>query len=269
MNFQNEDIKQLILKFNRGAATPEEELQLESYISQGLVEVEELEELNLLGNHLQTLGYLQSKNALHHNFQQMMAAEKARLERSPSVMIRKFFQQQWTFSTALQAAIVVVVLGIGFGFGYWARPSQEADKQDLAKISNELNDVKEMMMLTLLQNESTPERLKAVKMSEELGDASSQVITALLQTLNNDKNVNVRLAALESLYQYSESPRVREGLIRSIRNQNSPLVQMALAEVMASLQEKRSVKEFEKLLKSNKSPKEVKEKIKSSIQPLL
>ncbi len=269
MNFQNKDIKQLILKFNRGEATPEEELRLEDYIAQGLVEVEELEELNRLGNHLEALGYLQSKNALHHNFQNMITSEKTRLERSPNVMLKKFFQQQLTFSMALQAAIVIIVLSVGFSFGYWTRPSQQAGKQDLAKISNELNDVKEMMMLTLLQNESTPERLKAVKMSEELGDASTQVITALLQTLNNDKNVNVRLAALESLYQYSESPRVREGLIRSIRNQNSPLVQMALAEVMASLQEKRSVEEFEKLLKSNKSPQEVKEKIKDSIQPLL
>lgn len=265
----NEAIKQLVLKFNRGAASPEEEAQLEIYIEQGLVEVEELEELNRLGNHLEVLGYLQSKNALQHNFQNMMAAEKARLERSPGVMIRKFLQQRWILSPVLQAAILIVVLGLGFILGYWLRPSQSADKQDLAIISNELNDVKEMMMLSLLENESTPDRLKAVKMSEELGDASVTVTDALLKTLNNDKSVNVRLAALESLYQYAENPNVREGLIRSIRNQNSPLVQMALAEVMASLQEKRSVEEFEKLLKSNKSPAEVKEKIKDSIQPLL
>ena len=77
------------------------------------------------------------------------------------------------------------------------------------------------------------------------------------------------MAALESLYQYAENPIIREGLIRSIRNQNSPMVQMSLAEMMASLQEKRSVKEFEKLLRSNRSPEEVKEKIKSSIQPLM
>lgn len=265
----NEDIKQLILKFNTGEATLEEEAQLEIYIEQGLVEVEELEELNRLGNHLEVLGYLQSQNALQENFKNMMAAEKSRQEHAPNVMIRKFLQQRWILSPVLQAAIVIIVLGLGFILGYWFRPSQSAGKQDLAKISNELNDVKEMMMLSLLENESTPDRLKAVKMSEELGDASAKVTDALLKTLNNDKSVNVRLAALESLYQYAENPNVREGLIRSIRNQNSPLVQMALAEVMASLQEKRSVEEFEKLLKSNKSPQEVKEKIKDSIQPLL
>lgn len=269
MNSNNKAIKQLILKFNRGEASPEEEAQIEVYMEQGLVEVEDLEELNRLGNHLEALGYLQSQHNLHHGFQQMMAAEKTRLERTPRIVIRKFFQQQWTFSTALQAAIIVVVLGVGFSLGYWLRPSQQAGKQDLVVISNELKDVKEMMMLTMLKNESTPDRLKAVKMSEELDDASEEVTNALLKTLNNDKSVNVRLAALESLYQYAENPTVREGLIRSIRNQNSPMVQMSLAEMMAALQEKRSVKEFEKLLRSNRSPEEVKEKIKSSIQPLM
>ncbi|MFN7116421.1 MAG: HEAT repeat domain-containing protein [Saprospiraceae bacterium] len=265
----NESIKQLILKFNRGEATPEEEAQLEYYIEQGLVEIEQLEELNRLGNHLEALGYLQNKNALHHNFQQLLKAEKNRLDHTPTAVLRKFFQTKWTFSPALQAALMVIILGLGFMIGYYMRPNQSTENQELAQISNELNTMKEMMMLTLLENESTPDRLKAVKMSEELGDASEEVNDALLQTLNNDKSVNVRLAALESLYQYADREHVRAGLIRSIRLQNSPLVQMALADVMAALQEKRSVKEFEKILKSNRSPEEVKEKIKDSIQPLL
>lgn len=265
----NEVVKQLIIKFNRGEATPAEEAQLENYIAQGLVEIEDLEELHQLGNHLEALGYLQNHSTLHHNFQNMIASEKARIARSPKLMIRKLLAQRWSFSPALQAAIIIITLVIGISLGYWARLDQGHHNQKLAEISNELNAMKEMMMLTLIKNESTPERLKAVKMSEDIHDASEDVITALLQTLNNDKSVNVRLAALESLYQYADRENVREGLIRSIAKQNSPLVQMALAEVMAALQEKRSVEAFEKLLKSNRSPEEVKEKIKDSIQPLL
>jgi hypothetical protein len=45
-------------------------------------------------------------------------------------------------------------------------------------------------------------------------------------------------------------------------------VQVALAELMVALQEKSSVKELEKILKSNKTPKEVKKRIEESIKTM-
>ena len=128
---------------------------------------------------------------------------------------------------------------------------------------------KEMMMLSLLEKESATDRLKAVSLTGEFSNASEQVTHALLKTLTMDDNVNVRLAALDALRPYAANSAVRAELIRAIAKQDSPLVQIALAELMAALQEKSSLKEFEKLLKDDKTPSEVKKRIKEKIEVLI
>jgi hypothetical protein len=61
---------------------------------------------------------------------------------------------------------------------------------------------------------------------------------------------------------------VREALINAISRQESPLVQIALAELMAQIQEKSSVTELQKIVQSQRTPADVKKKIKESINVL-
>ena len=88
-------------------------------------------------------------------------------------------------------------------------------------------------------------------------------------TLNNDENVNVRLSAVEALKKYTAIPLVREGLIKSIIHQDSPLVQMELADLMVVLQEKKAVKSFEKLIDKEDVNSSAKEKMKESIESII
>ena len=164
-------------------------------------------------------------------------------------------------------ALASVILFLGFAGGYWfQRPSGGGD---VAALTEEVSELKEMMMLSLLEKESATDRLRAVSLTSELGKASDKVTNALFSTLNNDPNVNVRLAALEALIPFTSDSKVREGLVRSIAFQDSPLVQVNLAELMAAMQEKKSVSELKKLAESDRTPKEVKEKIKKSIEVLI
>ena len=59
-----------------------------------------------------------------------------------------------------------------------------------------------------------------------------------------------------------------QGLVQSILEQDSPLVQSALADVMLKLQEKRAVKSFKKLLKQKDLNGMVKTKIEQTISRL-
>ncbi|WP_431200274.1 HEAT repeat domain-containing protein [Mucilaginibacter sp. P25] len=95
------------------------------------------------------------------------------------------------------------------------------------------------------------------------------MIDALLATLNNDPNVNVRLSTLDALTHLTGYPEVREGLIKSIVEQDSPLMQLAIADVMLKLQEKRSVKSFKELLKQKGLDNGVRDKIKQTITQLI
>ena len=102
-----------------------------------------------------------------------------------------------------------------------------------------------------------------------MNQVSQKVTHALFKTLNEDENVNVRLAALEALKAFVKDNRVREELVRSISKQDSPMVQLELAGLMVTIQEKKSVKELQKIVENEKTPKEVKNKIRESIQVLI
>jgi hypothetical protein len=115
-------------------------------------------------------------------------------------------------------------------------------------LSGQLREMRQMMMLSLLQNPSASQRMRAASYASESKTISPDILSALLTTLNNDPNVNVRLTTLDALTQYARNAAVREGLIQSILQQDSPLMQAALADVMLKLQEKRAVPSFKKLL---------------------
>jgi len=123
-----------------------------------------------------------------------------------------------------------------------------ATASQVQALSEQLREMRQMMMLSLLQNPSASERMRAASYASESRTISPDILSALLTTLNNDPNVNVRLTTLDALTQYARNAAVREGLIQSILQQDSPLMQEALADVMLKLQEKRSVPSFKKLL---------------------
>jgi hypothetical protein len=192
----------------------------------------------------------------------MLALEK---RSKGSFSWREFFS--WP-QLAPKLALASVTLILGFAIGYVMKPAPVADDK-MEALSQQVVDLKEMMMLSMLEKESPTERLKAVSLTSEMNMASSKVTSALIETLNNDENVNVRLAALEALKPYANISAVREALIRSIAKQESPLVQVALAETMAQLQAKSSVKELRKIIESDKTPADVKNKIKQTIDIII
>ncbi|WP_428661019.1 HEAT repeat domain-containing protein [Runella sp.] len=171
----------------------------------------------------------------------------------------------------LQIAFCLLLLGIGVVAGYrWREPNTLSDtaQQRIDTMEVQVQQMRRMMMLSLLENPSATERLQAVSLSAELDQADANVIDALLTTLTYDTNINVRLVTLDALTQYADNPQVREGLIRSLAHQDSPLVQMALADLMVKLQEKRSIKPLQQLFRQKGVRPVVKAKIEQSIKLL-
>ncbi|WP_435353523.1 HEAT repeat domain-containing protein [Emticicia sp. SJ17W-69] len=166
------------------------------------------------------------------------------------------------------ALILVTFAGLaGFFIG---KPDNQivASQNEVKKFSSEMQEMKQMMMLSMLENPTATERLKAVSYTQELTNVDDQVIDALLTTLNFDPNENVRLVTLEALIQLADNPKVREGLVQSLLKQESPLMQVALADAMVKLQEKRSVKQFKQMLQKENLNNAVKGKIEKTIQVL-
>jgi hypothetical protein len=175
------------------------------------------------------------------------------------------WQPRWPMAYNLAIALIC------FGSGYWFFNTGKGGKQEqeLQTLTSQVHELKQTMMLALLENPSASERIRAVSYTGEIKHADKEVIDALLATLNNDPNVNVRLSTLDALTHLAKHPEVREGLIQSIVQQDSPLMQSAIADVMLKLQEKRSVGSFKELLKQKNLDPEVKDKIRQTITQLI
>ena len=87
-----------------------------------------------------------------------------------------------------------------------------------------------MVALSLLQQQSASDRLKGVSTSSQLERPGSEVVSALLDTLKHDPNVNVRLASVDALRRFSGRDAVREGVVEALPRQESPLVQIAMVD---------------------------------------
>jgi hypothetical protein len=120
----------------------------------------------------------------------------------------------------------------------------------LANLTGEVKQLKETLVLAMMQQSSPVERIKAVNMVSEFDKADTQIIESLIDILNHDGNDNVRLLALDALTRYASIPEVRDGLIASIGKQTAPMVQLRFAEIMLALNEKRAVPEFQKVLQN-------------------
>lgn len=251
-------IHELLVKYNEGQADPSELKQIEHLLELGVIELDDLHSLRHVQRQLEELEMPVPSTEMDHQFYTMLSKIK---QESGGFSWSSFFS--WP-QLAPKLALATVTLLVGFFLGYFLQP--DSDDEQVALLNEQVFELREMMMLSLLEKESATERLKAVSLTQEMDQVSSKVTNALIQTLNNDPNVNVRLSALEALKPYVRNDQVREQLVQSIGRQDSPLVQVALAELMAALHEKSSVKALERILKSDSTPGDVKRRIEESIK---
>lgn len=121
--------------------------------------------------------------------------------------------------------------------------------------------MRQLVTLSLLQQQSASDRLRGVNWSYRLEVPDNEVLSALLHTLNNDDNVNVRLAAVDALYKFADSGTVRRSLRQSLPAQSSPIVQIALIDMMADLNDPQSKAVFREFLQKPDLNPDVKQRL--------
>jgi len=201
-------------------------------------------------------------NILHSEIE-----EQQKSSEKPKSWLSTFLEGLWR----PQVAYRILLLFMGLSLGYFLKsdnPSVDYVKTTVLA-DEETADVRAKLVLTLLDQPSANKRLQGINEVNKINRVDATVINALLQTLNNDANVNVRLAAIESLTNYLDNPLVREGLVQSIVQQDAPIVQITLANLMVALQEKKSIEPFKKLIQTKELDKTVKEKLETTINSII
>lgn len=235
------------------------------------------EELQATQRVWQTLGAVPTPEPGEHvrpEFYAMLAGFKQEVKATPDYSLHGLWQ--WWLNLEiprpiLRAVYSLCLISVGLIGGYWLNNKPAAatsEQQQLATLAAQVTQMRQVMVLSLIDNPSATERLRAVGYTKDLSAPNAKVVSALLSTLDHDPNVNVRLATLEALAPLADDPTVRLGLVHSLPKQDSPMVQAALADVMVQLQERRSVQPLRRLLEQPGLDESVKSKIEQSIQTI-
>lgn len=121
---------------------------------------------------------------------------------------------------------------------------------DLATMQSELTNMKQLVVLSMLQQQSASARLEGVSWSTRDQQLDPKVLSALLHTLRYDPSVDVRLAALDALSRHSGQPQVRNSVVNALEDQQSPLVQVALIDQLVEWHDREAAPRIEKLRQS-------------------
>lgn len=160
--------------------------------------------------------------------------------------IGRFLEGWWPREPVYQFSFAMAFLIAGLVTGHLAA-TRGRGGLELERLREEVQSTRQLATLSLLRQQSASERLKGVDWSYRV-QPDPEVMQALLRAVNDDPNVNVRLAAVDALHQAAGDARVRSSLIESLPKQNSPMVQIALIDLMVDMREKQSAGALKRLL---------------------
>jgi hypothetical protein len=195
------------------------------------------------------------------------------MEAAPKQSLRDRIFALWPKQPAFQMAVSFALLVIGLGLGYGLRSDkppvhEQPGTPELAQLRGEVSSMRQMVALSLMQQQSAGERLRGVSYAYQAPASDTEVLSALLRTLNQDDSANVRLAAVDALHQFGSSPVTRAAIIQSIPKQDTPLVQIALIDLLVDLKAKEAVPELVKLAADDKVNSSVRSHARAAIEKL-
>lgn len=234
----NQIIDDLLVRYYEGETTLAEEKQLREFFQQKTIPA-----------------YLQGHAAQFQYFSQAR-------QQQPSPSFNDQLAERLTAPTlgrvislttcGLRIAASVTLILLGFAGGLLYRPGYTNPMGALMRADDTppVQTMKNVLVWSPQPKTSASERIQAVNQSYELDRVDEAVTQLLINTLNFDANVNVRLAACQALSRFEDEPGVREALIQSLPIQTDPNVQIMLIDVLVAIKEKRAVREIQQLAQS-------------------
>jgi anti-sigma factor RsiW len=126
------------------------------------------------------------------------------------------------------------------------RPVENTNVAQLVELRAELAGTRQLVALSMLQQQSASQRLEGVSWSTRLQQPDPKVMDALFHTLRFDNSVDVRLASLDALGRYAGQPEVRRELVNALQEKQSPLVQIALIDLLVDQHDQNAVPQLKR-----------------------
>jgi anti-sigma factor RsiW len=193
-----------------------------------------------------------------------LAAEKIK---TPAPML--WGLGNWRQLPAAGIVWACLFLACGYFIGKHADRGPDAAAQaQINDLRQDLGATRQMVALSMMQQQSASQRLEGVSWSTRLPETDPKVMGALLHTVRFDNSVDVRLAALDALGRYADRPEVRSELLDVLQTSQSPMMQVALIDLLVDLHDKSAVPQFRKFQEDPHVNPTVKKRVDWGIQQL-
>jgi len=236
----------------KGELSQQERERFEQKIA-GSGHEKDFDNLKKVWTEFQAMPEKEPSEAVGTKFYAMLEAYKAgqhaaKSEVSLRSVLNKWLAKFWPQQPVIQFGLALAFLIVGVFFG---AQFKNGTNRDMQRLSSEVVGLKQLVAVSLLQNQSPVERLRGIGYSHDFDNPNPDVLNALLGTLNFDSNVNVRLAAAGALTRFYDVDTVRSGVLHSLKQQKSPLLQIALINLLLAQNEKESIETLEFLQKND------------------
>lgn len=228
-----------------------------------------------------TLGEIREEEpgpGLRGRFYAMLEDEKRSAAETPggipwTVRVEAWLDSWWPRRPAVQMAMTVAVLvaGLAVGAGVIGSGVERAPQPngEIAELRGEVEQMHEMVSLSLLDQDSSTDRLRGVNWSSRVNEPSQTLLTSLTNTLSSDPNESVRMAAVDALARFSDQPGVVDVLTGSLTQETSPMVQVALIDLLIAIQEKKALEALKNFIELQNVAPQVREHAENRISGTL
>lgn len=161
----------------------------------------------------------------------------------------------------------IALLAGGGAIGYGVRAGQ-GPAAEITQLRGEVNNMRQLVTLSLLQQQSASERLRGVSWAYRAEPSDTEVLGALLDAVNHDTNVNVRLAAVDALRTFSANRGARDAVMQALPQQPDPIVQVALIDLLVDLKETAAAPELKRVASNGSADAGVRQRAEWALEKL-
>lgn len=266
-------INTLLIDFVDKQLDPDQTILVKTHLEKCKSCRQEIEELAVVVNEINKTPEDKPSAKLRSNFMQMIEDEKSTsksIEAKPiktqSTQVHypriRFMNPMYQVAAGFAILISGLLLGLLINKG-------NTNNSEMMALQNEVSMMKQVVMLSKLDQTSPSLRIQAVNYMNEISTPDTEVINALIKTMNTDENSNVRLAATTALSRFTDDQIVRDALINSLTIQDDPMVQITLINIMIGMHETKAKSYIEQIASNENTNKSVKSIAQRGIEILI
>jgi hypothetical protein len=227
-------------------------------------------EMGAVWRGLDSLPAVEPGPAMRARFLEMLDAYRAGMAaaREPSAATgkRDWWMTGWWPVRAAWQIVLAMVLVLAGGFGGYRLAGPRAALPEIAQLRMQVENLRQLVALSMLQDQSPSSRIRGVSYGSQVLRPGRQIEQALLYAVNRDANVNVRLAAVDALEKLAGNPEIQRALADALPLQDSPLVQIALIDVLVEANDKGAVPALRQLAQDAQAEESVRQRAAAGAQ---